>query len=280
MRSEIEKICEALLYEGYALFPYRKNALKNRKRFNFGVLCPKNWAEKQVNEHFFQKIEILIKAKENAEISFQTRFLRLSDDGEWQTAVEKKFDGKIAFGGSEIFEIKEDAFFGKITVSSEKIADELLKLRFVIENLTEVESAENLSREEILPRSFVSTHTIFQVENGRFISLLEPPEEFTAQVKSLKNIGAFPVLIGDKTKHDNILASPIILYDFPETAANSFDNFFDGLEIDELMALNLRALTDEEKLQISETDERTRRLIERIENAAPEDLLKLHAGLR
>ena len=61
--ENIEKICNALLYEGYALFPYRKNALKNQKRFNFGVLSPQVWAEKQINEHFFQQTEILVLKK-------------------------------------------------------------------------------------------------------------------------------------------------------------------------------------------------------------------------
>ena len=65
---QIERIRRALLYEGYALFPYRKNALKNRKRFNFGVLAPRDWALKQPNEDFFQQIEILVAAEGKTEI--------------------------------------------------------------------------------------------------------------------------------------------------------------------------------------------------------------------
>lgn len=278
--SDIERICNALLYEGYALFPYRKNALKNQKRFNFGVLSPKIWAEKQTNEHYFQQTEFLVLAEKEAEITFQTSFLKLTTDSEWQTANEQIIAGKSGLNKSKTIEYKEDALFGKIKISTKKIKEKLFKVSFVFQNLSQILNPKKLSREEILAFSFVSTHTIFATENGKFLSQIEPPKEFAEYTKSLHNIGAFPVLIGDKCKQNSILASPIILYDFPEIAEKSFDNFFDGLEIDELMVLNLLALTDEEKRQIVETDERTRQIIEKIESAKPEDLLKLHAHLR
>lgn len=278
--SDIERICNALLYEGYALFPYRKNSLKNQKRFNFGVLSPKIWVEKQINEHYFQQIEILVIAEKDSEITFKTQFLKLTADSEWQTANEKIIEGKFSLTKSKTIEYKEDALFGKIKISSKKITENLFKIRFIFQNLSQILNPQKLSREEILSFSFVSTHTILGIENDKFLSQLEPPKEFAEYTKSLHNIGAFPVLIGDKCKQNSILASPIILYDFPEIAEKSFDNFFDGLEIDELMVLNLLALTDKEKRQIAETDERTRQILEKIESATPEDLLKLHANLR
>ena len=280
MNTDLEKICNALLYEGYALFPYRKNALKNQKRFNFGVLSPKVWTEKQINEYYFQQIEFLVSAENNTKISFQTQFLKLSNDSEWQTATEKKIEDEFSLSETKTIHFTEDSLFGQINISSQKLTKNLFKVQFIIENKTDVENYETLSREEILQFSFVSTHTIFEIKNGKFISLLEPPEKFFKQTKTVNNIGVFPVLIGDKLRHNNILASPIILYDFPQIAEKSFDNFFDGLEIDELMILNLLALTDEEKRQIAETDERTRRILEKIENAKPDDFLKLHAHLR
>lgn len=278
--SDIERICNALLYEGYALFPYRHNALKNQKRFNFGVLSPKCWAEKQINEHFFQQIEILILAEKDEQITFKTRFLKLNNNSEWQTANEKIIEGKFGLNKSKTIEYKEDTLFGKIKISSKQLTENLFKIRLIFQNLSQILNPEKLLREEILACSFVSTHTIFSVENGKFLSQLEPPDRFIEQTKSLHNFGVFPVLIDDKLKQNNILASPIILYDFPEIAEKSFDNFFDGLEIDELMVLNLLALTDEEKRQVAETDERTRRILEKIESAKPEDLMKLHAHLR
>ncbi len=280
MNSDIEKLCKTLLYEGYALFPYRKNALKNQKRFNFGVLSPKCWIENQISEHFFQQTEILVLAENESKLSFKTHFLRLNEEDHWQTAVEKKIEGEISLNRTQTFEHTEDNLFGKIEISSERLTGYLFKVRFFFENLTEIEDFGELSREQVLHFSFVSTHTIFELENGKFISQIETPNEFIEHTNSLQNVGLFPVLIGDKYKENNILASPIILYDFPEIAENSFDNFFDGLEIDELMILNLLVLPEDEKRQITETDERTRLILEKIENLKSEDLQNLHAVLR
>lgn len=279
-REKIELIADAILYEGYALFPYRKNALKNRKRFNFGVLSPKVWAEKQTNEQYFQQTEILFSADENAKIFFKIRYLQLESKEDWQTAHERTIENSAEIIEKKEFEISDSKFQidGKVQIETENICENLFKLNLKIENLTENSSFKNASREEILPFSFVSTHTIFELENGEFISAIEPPQEFSTFSK-LENINCFPVLVGDQDKRNFMLSAPIILYDFPEIAQNSFDNFFDGLEIDELMVMNLLALTENEKEEIKKTDAKTRKILEKIENASAEDLLKLHAKM-
>ena len=33
----VERIANAVLYEGYILYPYRASSVKNQRRFNFGV---------------------------------------------------------------------------------------------------------------------------------------------------------------------------------------------------------------------------------------------------
>ncbi len=38
--AQVERIVAAVLYEGYILYPYRANAVKNRHRFQFGTLHP------------------------------------------------------------------------------------------------------------------------------------------------------------------------------------------------------------------------------------------------
>ncbi len=41
MNSEaIEKIANAVLYEGFMLYPYRNSSVKNQQRWHFGVLYP------------------------------------------------------------------------------------------------------------------------------------------------------------------------------------------------------------------------------------------------
>ena len=43
----INKIVSATLYEGYLLYPYRSSSVKNRQRFNFGVVTPKRFSQNQ-----------------------------------------------------------------------------------------------------------------------------------------------------------------------------------------------------------------------------------------
>ena len=43
----MEQIANAVLYEGYLLYPYRSSAVKNRQRLNFGVVYPRAYSETQ-----------------------------------------------------------------------------------------------------------------------------------------------------------------------------------------------------------------------------------------
>ena len=38
-------VADAVLYEGYLLYPYRTSSEKNRVRWQFGVLAPRDWIE-------------------------------------------------------------------------------------------------------------------------------------------------------------------------------------------------------------------------------------------
>ena len=38
-------VADAVLYEGYLLYPYRRSSGKNRVRWQFGVLAPRPWLE-------------------------------------------------------------------------------------------------------------------------------------------------------------------------------------------------------------------------------------------
>jgi hypothetical protein len=47
MHEHIRRIAAAVLFEGYLLYPYRASSVKNRHRWNFGVLYPRAYAEAQ-----------------------------------------------------------------------------------------------------------------------------------------------------------------------------------------------------------------------------------------
>jgi hydrogenase maturation protease len=118
------------------------------------------------------------------------------------------------------------------------------------------------------------------VENGRFISLLDPPESLTSLAEGCRNVGTWPVLVGDEGDRDTMLSSPIILYDYPQIAPESAGGLFDGTEIDEILSLRILTMTEEEKLEMRQADQRVRQILERTESIPPEQFMKLHGVLR
>lgn len=86
--------------------------------------------------------------------------------------------------------------------------------------------------------------------------------------------------VGNEGEYDTMLSSPIILYDYPQIAPESPGTLFDGTEIDEILALRIMTLTDEEKQEIRQGDERAREILERTEAITPEQFMKLHGVIR
>src|SRR5262249_26330156 len=76
------------------------------------------------------------------------------------------------------------------------------------------------------------------------------------------NDGLFPVLVGDGDA-EVVLASPIICYDHPAVAPESPGDMFDATEIDEILALRVRTLTDDEKREARATDARAAAVVDR-----------------
>ena len=95
-----------------------------------------------------------------------------------------------------------------------------------------------------------------------------------------QNVGTWPVLVGEEGQRDTMLSSPIILYDYPQIAPESPGDLFDGAEIDEILSLRIMTLTDEEKREMRQSDERARQILERTENMPDEQWMKLHGALR
>jgi hypothetical protein len=77
-----------------------------------------------------------------------------------------------------------------------------------------------------------------------------------------------------------MMASPIILYDHPEIAAESAGDLFDATEIDEILTLRTLAMTDEEKAEARSTDPRAAGLLDRLDGLPPEMLEKMHGAIR
>lgn len=268
-RQRVEEIANAVLYEGYLLYPYRASAVKNRQRFNFGVLYPPAFGERSS-----MRTECLAEASENAIVNVQVRFLQLDErEDKWQEARERS----VSVTGPGHRDFAFDPIQGSIEISTESLSNGVVRVRVDVSNTTPFEGR---GREQALLRSIVSAHSILEIQGGAFISLLDPPEEYREAAAECRNEGTYPVLAGEEGARDAMLSSPIILYDYPQIAAESAGGLFDGAEIDEILTLRIMTLSDEEKLEISAGDDRARKILERTESMPPEQLMKMHGALR
>jgi hypothetical protein len=340
--DRVEKIAEAVLYEGYMLYPYRASAVKNQQRWNFGVLCPQSYSESQNNtEAWTMQTECLLHGDSSARINVKIRFLQiinrsvgrlayllheLPEGAEpefevvdrlevcgrtfapWQEAVEREvvspplraaeasFHRPLLFefaSGKEFEPLRDDegliagvivreweTVSGSVEIDSKQCPDGVIKVAVRLHNLTTCEPSRQQSRADALMYSLVSAHTLLAVENGKFISMLDPPEGLRTLADGCTNIGTWPVLVGNEGDRDTMLSSPIILYDYPQIAPESSGNLFDGTEIDEILSLRILTMTEEEKREMRQSDQRARQILERTENMPPEQFMKLHGVLR
>lgn len=169
---------------------------------------------------------------------------------------------------------------GAIYVTAHPVGENIFKIGVRVENVTPIEDATSAGRDSGLMRSLVSTHVVMGVEAGEFVSQLDPPPELQPLTQECRNQGTFPVLVGEIGQHDTLLSSPIILYDYPQIAPESPGDLFDGTEIDEILSLRIMTMTDDEKREMRESDERAREMLERTENMPAEQFMKLHGVLR
>ena len=331
----IDAIAKAVLYEGYMLYPYRASSVKNRLRFNFGVLYPRSHSEAQAgSDAWSMQTECLILGASPA-VEVKVRFLKIvtrtgldlagseasqswsdgwrelaSSPTPWQEAIECEVDVPMhnlnalsaaplpwafAFSAREetkplrdqygrgvgMIARKQESVCGMVEIKAIPISHQLYKLQVRVDNHTPWETgASQTGRDALLMRSLVSAHTLLGVYDGEFISLLEPPDDLKDLARSCQNMGTWPVLVGAPGERDTMLSSPIILYDYPQIAPESAGDLFDGTEIDEILALRIMTMTEDEKREMRNTDARARQILERTESLPAEQLRKLHGTLR
>jgi hypothetical protein len=113
-RPLVDQVAEAVLYEGYLLYPYRPS-VKNRQRWTFGGLYPPSYREVQAGrEAATCRTECLVQGDERSRLRVRVRFLHLqlrrslgpdgadgpipradlapSGPSHWQEAVERDLD--------------------------------------------------------------------------------------------------------------------------------------------------------------------------------------------
>ena len=334
-----KKIADAVLYEGYILYPYRASAIKNRQRFNFGVLMPGEWAARQqAGETGRMHAECLIEG-DTPRIDVRVRFLQLVAreigrpipsppvaaspsqqfeivpelmvDGEILQSWEEAIDREIVAPDLDLLRLVETPFIARwqsaeqqtteelrnadgelvgaiirrhqpigavVTIHAVRLGEQLWKIEVDVENVTRLKA--DVPRAEAQLSALASAHVLLAAESGQFVSLLEPPDAFAAAASGCQNRGLWPVLVGAEGERDLLLASPIILYDYPQVAPESDGDYFDGTEMDEMLALRVMTLTDDEKRAMRSLDRRAREILERTEALSQTSLMHLHGTIR
>ena len=302
----IQPVADSVLFEGYMLYPYRPSAIKNRKRFNFGTLWPREYAEAQKPEEAWSfHSEMLIEAGASCSLNFRLRFLQLlssdpADPHAWDYGIVRArtvshvrlselqsqqtiflvfTDFAPEERAPESIQIPEAPCCAKLELQAECLRSTLFKLKITISNET---PSSDTWRPSVPPQSqaFTSAHLLVNVEGGAFISLLESPPSLTEYATSCINRGIFPALVGNAGDRSTMLCSPIVLYDYPAIAPESAANFCDGTEMDEMLALRVLTLTDAEKQEMRAADPHSRAILERSENLPEAHLMKLHGAIR
>lgn len=308
--APLEAIANAILFEGYMLYPYRASSTKNRQRWNFGTLYPRVFAESlQPPERFRFSAQVLLEANETTMVTARVRFLQLvapvqNNDKSWEEgfARSRSLDdtpiGQLCKGVEHVFDlsavsgdeisIAPAAFstrprYGWLSLRAERLREGFYRLYAKFTNESPVQnlaSGAGVTRRNVQDAAFTSAHLLLGAQNGAFVSLLEPPPETEADVKASVQEGVFPVLAGEVGDRSRLLCSPIILYDYPQVAPESAGDFFDGTEMDEMLALRVLTLTDEEKAEIRRSDPCARAILERTETLPNEQLMKVHGAIR
>ena len=326
------RVADAVLMEGYALYPYRATSAKNRYRWTFGVLAPRVWSEAGGCEPWWLRAEVPIEGR-GGTATGRLRFLRVVErivearDGEafrpverldvgariavpWEEGERVEIDFALPISGAlstsiavppleeeEVLRDEGGAVVGRVVRRAVELVGEVEARRDALSGPFERISVRVENRSAIagdpkeVPRAtavraaFVSTHVLLASGDGaRFLSVVAPPGDAVALAARCASVGVHPVLAGargdEEGASDVVLASPIILADFPAIAPESPGDFFDSSEIDALLALRTRTLTPEESALARATDPRVAELLDRACALDEAALARLHGVVR
>ncbi|BBZ14476.1 hypothetical protein [Mycobacterium branderi] len=316
--DRVRAVADAVLYEGYLLYPYRGTSSRNQSRWQFGVLGPTGAADAGYGEEDSLAAQFVVDGAQA--INLVVRFLHLQ-----HRRAERDLGGRFepvdelttATGSWLTWDeaVECERQFGPLTfddpaqpwtlpVTAPAATDiepveggRLVRCRQELHASVTVDiepdgvldrvsvrvrntGAPAVDKDSAVARSLIGTHVIAEAVGGQFVSLIDPPPAAAEAVSRCRQHRCFPVLAGPPGAHDLLLISPIILYDYPEIAEQSATALYDCTEIDELLTLRVLTMTDEEKAQARATDPRAAQIIDRCDSMSPQEMARLHGVLR
>lgn len=318
MKDRVRRIADTVLYEGYVLWPYRKSALKNQRRWTFGGVFPAGWSAGHPDDPSELRAACLLECGPDTTLDVRLRFLQVVERGlrrdgrpveelevggerhvAWEEATERELAAELrpaALRAPHVaaFDIpagkQEEALApGKAIVRRWGALRGELEVAAspvaggVVRLDVVVRNATEWgggNREATLRQALCSTHVVLHADGGAFASAADPPEELREAAAACEQRGLWPALAGEEGDRSTMLCAPIILPDHPEIAPESPGDLFDATEIDQLLVLSILSLTEEERQEMRAADPRTREILERTEGLSREELMRLHGTIR
>jgi hypothetical protein len=97
-----KKIAEAVLYEGYLLWPYRRSARKNQQRWTFGGVYPRAYSEARgEDDPWIMQTQCLVVGDGDTTVEVKVRFLHVTERkvGRKNAAGTLEFVDELRVGG-------------------------------------------------------------------------------------------------------------------------------------------------------------------------------------
>jgi hypothetical protein len=228
-------VADAVLYEGYLLYPYRATSSKNQSRWQFGVLGPQGAAEAGIGEDGTLSAQVLVRSYGVPSLSGVVRFLQLQHRGAEREVGEGRFervDELVA--GPTAWVSWDEAVECNIKIDPFRVTSLPRTLDISVPAGTEAEAVEGgrlvrtrrslhgrldisadpdcdllrltfevrntappaADKDEAIATSLIGTHLLIEVTDGEFVSLLEPPDAAADAVARCEHHRCFPVLTG------------------------------------------------------------------------------------
>jgi hypothetical protein len=232
----VRAVADAVLYEGYLLYPYRATSGKNQLRWQFGVLGPRGAAEARIGED--SRLEMQALLRDPVPLSIHVRFLQLqrrrTERVEGESLVdtfELRVDGEQWFAWDEAIEVEQSHLFERAeetwTVvagageeieelrsnTSGEVAGRLVRKRWRIEAecSARLEPVGGLYRLTVAINNVTNADepgpdaalrhsligTHLLIEGAGFVSVIDPPEDARAAAEACSQHRCWPVLAGE-----------------------------------------------------------------------------------
>jgi hypothetical protein len=232
----VRAVADAVLYEGYLLYPYRATSAKNQLRWQFGVLGPDGVAEAGTGEDSRLEMQVLLRGP--VSLTVHVRFLQLQrrrterfEGDRFVDAPELRIDGERWFAWDEAIEVERSHLLERAddtwTVTADA-GEEIEELRAAVDGVVagrlvrqrwHVEAACSARLEPVggLYRLTVAINNVTSpagldkeaalrqsligthliIEGAGFVSVIDPPADAQAAAESCRQHRCWPVLVGE-----------------------------------------------------------------------------------